>query len=95
MNNTQTNSGGVEVIASSGGSSGYDLASSATAMGNAVTGYACSACGGVMSVGNSQTNAADLSARSGISFDGAARSATSTATAVGNTATFYVSKPSS
>lgn len=95
VNNTQTNSGGVEVIASSGGSSGYDLASSATAMGNAVTGYACSACGGVMSVGNSQTNAADLSARSGISFDGAARSATSTATAVGNTATFYVSKPSS
>ena len=98
LNSTQTNSGsGVEVIASSGGSVGYDLSSSATAMGNAVTGYACSACGGVMNITSNQSNAADIGATSSIPYGGvagSARSAISTATAVGNSATFYVSKPS-
>ncbi len=98
LNSTQTNSGaGVEAIASSGGSVGYDLSSSATAMGNAVTGYACSACGGVMNVASSQSNTADIGASSSIPYAGTAgpiRSATSVATAVGNSATFYVSKPS-
>ena len=76
---------------------GYDLSSNATAMGNAVTGYACSSCGGVMNVTSSQSNTADVGASAGIPYGGVAgaiRSATSTATAVGNTATFYVSKPS-
>jgi hypothetical protein len=94
LSNTQTNSGaGIDVIASSGGNTGYDLAATATAMGNAATGYACTLCGGTMSVTNSQTNAADVGARSSINVDGQARSVTGVATAVGNSATFYVSKP--
>ena len=99
LNSTQTNGGaGIEAISSSGGSAGFDLASTSTAMGNVVTGYACSACGGVMNITSSQSNTADISATAGIPFAGVAgtaRSATSTATAVGNSATFYVSKPSS
>jgi hypothetical protein len=98
LNSSQFNSGaGVESVASSGGSVGYDLSSSATAMGNAVTGYACSACGGVMNISSSQSNTADVGAASSIPYAGtagSARSAISTATAVGNSATFYVSKPS-
>ncbi len=98
LNSTQTNGGaGIEAISSSGGSVGYDLSSTSTAMGNAITGYACSACGGVMNITNSQTNSADIGATAGIPYAGVAgttRSATSIATAVGNTATFYVSKPS-
>ena len=98
LNSSQFNSGaGVEAVSSSGGSTGYDLSSTATAMGNAVTGYACSACGGVMNITSSQSNSADVSATAGIPYAGgagSARSAISTATAVGNTATFYVSKPS-
>jgi hypothetical protein len=98
LNSTQMNGGaGVEVIASSGGAVGYDLSSSANAMGNAVTGYACSACGGVMNVTSNQVNTADVGATSSIPYGGVAgtiRSAVSTSTAVGNSATFYVSKPS-
>jgi hypothetical protein len=98
LNSAQFNSGaGVEAVASSGGSVGYDLSSSATAMGNAVTGYACSACGGVMNITSGQVNTADVGARSSIPYAGDAgpvRSAISTATAVGNSATFYVSRPS-
>ncbi len=98
LNSSQFNSGaGVEAVASSGGATGYDLSSSATAMGNAVTGYACSACGGVMNITSSQSNSADIGASSTIPYGGSAgsaRSAVSTSTAVGNSATFYVSRPS-
>jgi len=98
LNSTQTNSGaGVDAVSSSGGSVGFDLTSTATAMGDVVTGYACSACGGVMNVTSSQSNTADIGATAGIPYGGvagAARSATSTATAVGNSATFYVTRPS-
>ncbi len=76
---------------------GYDLSSTSTAMGNAVTGYACSACGGVMNITSSQSNTADVGATAGIPYagtNGTVRSAVSAATAVGNSATFYVSKPS-
>ena len=98
LNSTQLNGGaGIEAISSSGGSVGYDLSSTSTAMGNAVTGYACSACGGVMNITSSQSNTADVGATAGIPYagtNGTVRSAVSAATAVGNSATFYVSKPS-
>ena len=100
VDNTQTNGGaGIQVSAASAGTDGYDLSSSATAMGNAVTGFACSLCGGRMTVTNSQTNSTDVSATSSLSLGagtgGSARSATGVATAVGNSATFYVSHPGS
>ena len=95
LDNTQTNSGGgIEVIASFAGNNGYDGASSATAMGNAATGFACSDCGGVISVNNTQVNSAGVSATSTIDIAASNRTVNANATAVGNTATFYVSKPS-
>lgn len=94
LDNTQANSGGGAVVnANYSGDNGYDAYSSATVMGNAVTGYACSDCNGTMTVKNSQTNSTDLSASSQVDITTSARSATATATAVGNSATFYVSKP--
>jgi hypothetical protein len=94
LNNTQVNgTGGVEAFSVFQGNSGYDATSSATAMGNAVTGYACSQCNGVMNVTNSQTNAGDVGATAQLTVGGAGRSARGVATSVGNNATFYVTKP--
>ncbi len=94
LTNTQVNGvGGTESVASFTGNNGYDAFVSSTAMGNAVTGYACSQCGGVMSVHNSQTNNGDASATASTSITGSARAVRGTATAVGNNASFYVSQP--
>jgi hypothetical protein len=95
LDNTQDNVGnGIEANASFGGNNGYDAASSASAMGNAVTGYACSDCGGVVNVTNNQTNTGQVGATSTLDITASNRSASGTAVAVGNNATFYVSKPS-
>ena len=96
LTNNQTNTGGgVEVLSSFSGTGGlgYDASSSAVAMGNAVTGYACSSCVNRMSVTNRQTNGTGVSATSTLSMSSANRSVTGVSTAMGNTATFYVSQP--
>ena len=94
LSNTQATSGnGVSSLASYSGNNGYDAYANATAMGNAVTGYACSNCSGAMSVSNSQTNSVGVGATTQIDIAAGNRSVTGTATAVGNSATFYVSKP--
>ncbi len=98
LNNNQINmGGGIEVIANSAGTQGYDISGSATAMANAVTGFACSDCGGKMTINNTQLNGVGVSATTSVSLapGGSARTVTGVATAVGNSATFYVSKPSS
>ena len=92
--NTQSNSGGVVSNASFSGNNGFDAASSATAMGNAATGFACSDCNGVVNVNNNQMNSGGVSATSTIDIAAPNRSVNASATAVGNNATFYVSKPS-
>ena len=46
-----------------------------------------------MHVANSQTNESAVSARTSGSASGATRSVSGTATAVGNSGTFYVSSP--
>lgn len=95
LDNTQVNNGGgVEAVASFTGDQGYDATSSATAMGNAATGYACSSCYG-MSVESRQTNNADVGASNTVTINGYARSVNGVATAVGNSATYYMSKPDS
>lgn len=94
MNNTQVNGEGVESTASfaSAGSPGYDVSVSSTATGNAVTGFACSQCGGgVMNATSNQTNLGDIQASSQVGLASGARSVRGVATAVGNTATFYTS----
>jgi len=95
LDNTQVNDGGgIEVLATLTGGDGYDAQATASAAGNSVTGYACASCNGHMTVTNSQTNAADVGATSTTTLTGQARSAVGVAHAVGNSATYYVSKPS-
>jgi hypothetical protein len=95
LNNTQINSGdGIEAQASfSSGAGGYDATSSAIAIGNAVTGYACSQCSGRMTISNSQTNSADVGASSTATVSASNRTVNGTAAATGNAASFYVSSP--
>ncbi len=98
LDNTQVNAGGIQAQASFTGDSGFDATSSATAMGNAAIGFACSQCSGAITINNSQTTSGG-----GVEADsttnitnttGSNRSTTGIATAVGNNATFYVSRPS-
>jgi len=96
LDNTQNNSGGgVEVTSSFSGTGGlgYDASSTAIAMGNAVTGYACSTCANRMTVTNRQNNSTAVAATSTVTMNTANRSVTGVSTAIGNTATFYVSEP--
>jgi len=92
-NNQVNDGGGIDSIASYSGNQGYDASSSATAIGNAATGYACSDCSGSVSVNNRQRNAAEVGATATTSV-ASGRSATGVANAVGNTASYYVSRPS-
>jgi len=95
LDNTQVNNGGgVESVASFTGDQGYDATVASTAMGNAATGYACSECAG-MDIESRQTNNTDVGATSTVTVNGYARSVNGVATAVGNTATYYMSRPGS
>jgi hypothetical protein len=92
LDNTQLNTGGVEATATSVGVSGYDTYVGAEAVGNSVTGYACSQCGGEINITNNQTNDGNVTATTNATI-GSGRAAVVGATAVGNSATFYVSRP--
>jgi hypothetical protein len=94
LDNTQNNNSGVVSNASFSGTSGFDAGASATAIGNAATGFACSDCGGVANVRNVQANSGPVNAAAAVDIAGSNRSVNSAAIAVGNNATFYVSKPS-
>lgn len=93
IDNTQFNTGGVDVTATFSGTNGYDVAVGADAVGNSVTGYACSECDGRLEARNSQTNTGDVSATANSAVAGSARSVISGANAVGNAANFHVSRP--
>ena len=94
IDNTQFNSGGVDVSATFSGTNGYDAYVGADAVGNSVTGYACSTCEGYLEARNDQTNSGDISAVSNTTVAGSGRAVISGANAVGNSASFYVSRPS-
>ena len=93
IDNSQVNSGGVESSSSFAGTNGYDVYVASEAVGNAVTGYACADCRGFMDVTNSQVNSGPVSATSTTTVRGQARSVTTGANAIGNSATFFVSGP--
>jgi hypothetical protein len=93
IDNTQFNTGGVDVISTFSGTNGYDVSVGADAVGNSVTGYACSECEGYMEAGNTQTNTGDVSAVANTTVAGSSRSVITGANAVGNSASFYVSRP--
>ena len=65
----------------------------AEAVGNAVTGYACSECPGYLEANNVQTNNGSVSAQTSTTVAGSNRAVITGANAVGNSATFYVSRP--
>lgn len=90
IDSTQLNSGGVEVVAGFAGNGGYDVALGATAIGNTVTGYACSECIGYLDATNTQVNTGNVSATATSTVGAGNRSVIGSATAVGNSATFYV-----
>jgi hypothetical protein len=94
LDNLQTNTGGgVEATASFTGQDGYDAVTSATAMGNAVTGYACSRCNGRMTVTNTQSNDANIVSTSSTTVNSTGRQVTGVSTAIGNNASFNVTAP--
>lgn len=93
LDNTQLNSGGVEATAEYVGVNGYDSYVSAEAAGNSVVGYACSQCGGEVNVNNTQVNNGAVSATANVSIAQPDRAAVVGSNAVGNTATFYISRP--
>jgi len=99
LNNSQTNNAEVSASASfSGGNSlvdqpSYDASANSSAIGNGATAFACSDCGGVINIASSQTNNNTVGATSLIDITGANRNVSGTATAVGNSASFYVTKP--
>jgi hypothetical protein len=93
IDNTQINTGGVDVSATFSGANGYDVYVGAEAVGNSVTGYACSECQGYLEARNTQTNSGDVSAQASTVVAGSNRAVISSATATGNSATFYVSRP--
>jgi hypothetical protein len=94
IDNTQINTGGVDVSATFSGTNGYDVYVGADAAGNSVTGYACSTCEGYLEARNSQTNSGDVSAQATTTVAGSGRAVITGANAVGNSASFYVSRPS-
>lgn len=93
IDNTQFNTGGVDVISTFSGTNGYDVSVGADAVGNSVTGYGCSECEGRLEARNTQTNTGDVSAVANTTVAGSNRSVITGANAVGNSASFFVSRP--
>ncbi len=93
IDNTQFNVGGVDVTATFSGTNGYDVVVGADAVGNNVTGSACSTCEGYLEAANTQTNTGNVSAIANTTVAGSNRSVITGANAVGNAASFYVSRP--
>jgi hypothetical protein len=93
LNTLQTNAGDIDVRASFTGGSGYDADVKATAMGNTVTGFACSECETTLDATNRQVNHGGVSAVTNTRIHGAARAVTGSAMAVGNSAVYHVTRP--
>lgn len=94
LNNDQFNgAGGVEAIGSFQGQDGYDATVRANAIGNDATAYACSLCTGSVNVNSRQVNQGDVAASATLTTGGSSRSLYGVSTAVGNNASFYVSRP--
>ncbi len=93
VDNSQLNSGGVEAQASFQGNGGYDAYVGADAAGNTITAYACSDCPGYLEAQNTQVNTGNVSATATTRIDSHGRAAITGVNAVGNSATFYVTRP--
>ncbi|WP_235068212.1 holdfast anchor protein HfaD [Asticcacaulis sp. YBE204] len=87
----QFNAGPIDVQASFEGHDGYDAYVSSEATGNSAYAYACSECQADMTVNGTQINNGNVSATSNVNITGSGRAIVSSAKAIGNTATYYVS----
>jgi hypothetical protein len=94
MSTDQTASGPVTAVATLNGGLGGDAFVSATGVGNAVSGFACADCNGVVRASSTQSSAGGVSASASLDV-GSVSSASGTASAVGNTASYVVKKPGS
>ena len=95
VDNNQVSTSGVEVLASftGGDGIGYDSETSSTAIGNASSAYACTSCGEAkMTITNRQNNSGSVRSTSTTTIGAEGRRVTNAATAVGNSATYYVSQ---
>ncbi len=97
----QYNDGGVDAYATfTGGTANggvgddniTDFVASATAFGNAVSGFVCATCGGGIAANNRQTNSGNINASTTITT-GSGGAIIGTATAVGNSATYHTVEP--
>ncbi|MFN3228758.1 MAG: holdfast anchor protein HfaD, partial [Asticcacaulis sp.] len=93
LDNTQFNDGGVDVQASFEGHNGYDSYVTANAIGNTLTAYSCAACKSDMGVTNHQTNQDGVKAQARTVITDAGRNTITSASAVGNSASIYVTRP--
>ena len=92
IDNAQINTGGVAVNAQVSGTQGYDAYVGADAAGNVVTGFACADCAGYIDATNTQSNSGNVSATAQTTINGTNRAVITGTNAVGNAATFYVSR---
>jgi len=95
MRTNQVNDGDVNTVALFDGGSGQDAFTSATSIGNSVSGYACSTCYGVIDATNRQVQNGSVRASARTYVAGGAGYVTGTATAVGNTASYESRTPGS
>lgn len=93
VNDQVNQGGGVDVLASFGGTDGYDAFVSATAIGNAAIGYACSQCNGAINATSRQSNSTDVAASATLTATGTSRYVNAASSAIGNSASYYVSQP--
>lgn len=88
MHTSQVNDGHVSSVALFDGGSGEHVFTSATSVGNAVSGYACSTCYGVIDATNRQVNNGTVRASARTYVGGSAGYVTSTSSAIGNAASY-------
>lgn len=93
LNTDQLNSGGVDATAAFEGVDGYDAEVHASAYGNAVSAQVCSDCDGALTAKNTQVNEGGVQAQTRVNVTGGARAVVSTSTAVGNQASYVVTRP--
>lgn len=91
LHNRQVNNGDVLSRATFSGGSGNDVAATATAYGNQLTGFGCTECGGELYADSAQRNEGGVQAVTSTTLGrGRARSVNNAAAATGNSATFLV-----
>ena len=88
---TQIADGGVDVTSTFEGNTGYDSYISAEAYGNQALAYACAECKADFNATSNQVNNGDVNATTNVTTSGSNRSIVSSAKAIGNSATYYVS----